>query len=119
MKRRNWNKWRIQPAGVGKALIDPISWPLCRFMALMNRDKAGDVTGLQHSAHEVVWRCLQPETSPEASAAMFQNKSEAWLRWVVHEDQRVKREKSLFWALCRDAAWPIEVKGMNGAIHWV
>lgn len=35
------------------------------------------------------------------------------------EDQRVKREKSLFWSLCRDAAWPIEVKGMNEAIHWV
>lgn len=62
MKRRNWqqprtwwHKWRIQTAGVGQALFDPISWPLCRFNALfMDQDKAGDVTRLQHSAHEVV-----------------------------------------------------------------
>lgn len=77
-----------------KSAYWPKTWPLCCFMApFMNRDKAGDVTGLQHSAREVVWRCLQPEMSLEASAAMFQNKSEAWLRWVVHEDQSEKREK--------------------------
>lgn len=93
---------------------------LCAFNVLfMNQVKDSEVTSAQYSTHEVVKPCLQPKMSPEASATMFQNKSEAWLRWVVHEDQRVKREKSLFWALCRDAAWPIEVKGMNETIHWV
>lgn len=47
----------------------------------------------QHSTHKVVEHCLHPKMSPEASAIMFQNKSEAWLRWVVREDQSEKREK--------------------------
>lgn len=51
---------------------------LCAFNVLfMNQVKDSEVTSAQYSTHEVVKPCLQPKMSPEASATMFQNKSEA------------------------------------------
>lgn len=73
-----------------------------------------------HSTYVFVPRYCswQPKMSPETSATTC-----SWTKvkhdrggWCM-EDQGVEREKSLFWALCRDTAWPIEVKGMNEAIH--